>query len=94
MPYKDREKHREYRQQREKEMWDWLQDYKLQKGCADCGYKDNPAGMEFDHLSDKLYNVSAMARYSKAKVLAELDKCDVVCGTCHNIRTFNRRHGV
>lgn len=73
----------------------WVEEYKLQKGCADCGYKTHHAGLEFDHIpgSVKEHNVSALYSRNRATLKKEIDKCDIVCGTCHNIRTWKRRHG-
>lgn len=82
------------RQLRKNLMITFLQNYKVDKGCADCGYNSNHAGLEFDHLAEKFKNIGSMLEYSMKRVLAEVAKCDVVCGTCHNIRTYNRRHGV
>jgi thymidine kinase len=94
MPYKDKEVHRQYRIKRYQENANLLKELKVERGCIDCGYNAHHAGLEFDHREDKFKNVTAMLTYSHAKLMAEIDKCDVVCGTCHNIRTFNRRHGV
>ena len=91
MPYKDQEQHRLYRIERTRRNTEFLREYKVQKGCADCGYNAHHAGLEFDHLDDKYKNVSCMRNYSMAKILEEVAKCDVVCGTCHNIRTFSRK---
>jgi thymidine kinase len=93
MPYKDKEVHKQYRQQRYLENQDFIRVYKLEKGCYDCGYKKHHAGLEFDHREDKFRNVTHMLTYSRSKLLEEIAKCDVVCGTCHNIRTWIRKHG-
>lgn len=93
MPYKDPEVHRQYRINRQRENRRFIQEYKIEKGCADCQYREHHAGLEFDHTGDnKSYNVGNMAPMSRAKILEEISKCDVVCGTCHNIRTWNRRN--
>ena len=94
MPYKDKEAHRLYRLARTERNRRFLQKYKTNKGCVDCGYNENHAGMEFDHVKGKYKNVSNMVNYSMKKILEELAKCEVVCGTCHNIRTYNRRNMV
>lgn len=91
MPYKDKEAHKQYRIARSAANRQFLQDYKVKMGCADCGYNENHAGLEFDHTGEKFLNVSTMANHSMAKILEEIAKCEVVCGTCHNIRTYNRR---
>ena len=69
-----------------------VQDYKLSKGCVDCGYKGHPAALDFDHLpgSEKLFNVSGRVARSADVVFAEMEKCEVVCANCHRIRTVTR----
>lgn len=64
---------------------------KLAKGCADCGYAVNPAALEFDHANgNKEANVSRLIGSTWTRILAEIDKCDVVCANCHRIRTVDR----
>jgi 5-methylcytosine-specific restriction endonuclease McrA len=45
--------------------------------------------LEFDHLRDKVADVSVLAREGHAleKVKREIDKCEVVCANCHRRRT-------
>ena len=72
-----------------------IRKYKVEKGCKDCGYNKHHAGLEFDHLEEfsKEGNVSRMPfQGNKKATWAEIAKCEVVCGTCHNIRTWNRQH--
>lgn len=69
--------------------------------CVDCDWSGNPDGFEFDHVEGT--NLSrAGHRYSGSGVgirlafrwetlLKELKLCELVCGTCHNIRTAKRR---
>jgi len=66
---------------------------KLDSGCIDCGYSDHHAGLEFDHIEGRKggETVAKLMGKSIKRILEEIDKCDVVCGTCHNIRTWNRR---
>lgn len=67
-----------------------LQDVKSQP-CADCGGRFPYYVMDFDHLGDKVAEVSLMApSYGTESLLAEVAKCDVVCANCHRIRTFRR----
>lgn len=61
--------------------------------CVDCGRQYHWFLMEFDHLRDKVSGVSWLAgRVSAKKILAEIDKCELVCVLCHRIRTWNREH--
>ena len=69
-----------------------LDRFKVFKGCSHCGYKDNPAALQFHHVdpSKKLQNVSMILRssYSQWKVIkAEIRKCIVLCANCHSIET-------
>ena len=69
-------------------------DYKLEKGCADCGYKEHPAALDFDHLpgTTKEFNIGNAAGYysDRKKIWDEVAKCEVVCANCHRIRTTTR----
>lgn len=58
--------------------------------CKDCGNDDHRV-LEFDHLEDKDCNVSHYLGKNRKKAEAEARKCEVVCGNCHNIRTYERR---
>lgn len=71
-----------------------VSDYKMAKGCADCGYSTHPAALEFDHLpgSVKSFNImEKVGSYSREKIWAEISKCEVVCANCHAVRTATRR---
>lgn len=62
--------------------------------CADCGRRFEPWQMEFDHRdpTKKSFDVGsgrAMLK-SRASLLAEVEKCDVVCTNCHRVRTRAR----
>jgi hypothetical protein len=79
-----------------RECKEFLARLKLDRGCADCGYKDHPEALVFDHLpgSVKLLNVSQMSpRFRRREKLeAEVAKCEVVCANCHAVRTASRRN--
>ena len=66
------------------------------KPCADCGGRWPPLIMELDHREGevKQFNVGdwlGLRCVGEAGLRAEIAKCDVVCPTCHRIRTFKRR---
>lgn len=60
--------------------------------CVDCGNSYMPFAMDFDHRFDKEFNISNAGRITTSieRILKEIAKCDLVCATCHRIRTFNR----
>ena len=59
--------------------------------CADCGEIYPPYVMDFDHIDNKINNVSQILnRYSWDTLLAEIEKCELVCANCHRERTHSR----
>lgn len=63
-------------------------------GCVDCGYKENPLALQFDHTrGTKFKEVSRMVFecYSKEKINEEIRKCDIRCANCHMIITQKRK---
>lgn len=67
----------------------FLRDYKVSKGCKDCGFNLHHAALDFDHVTtNKSFNVCNSKSINQAK--KEIEKCEVVCSNCHRIRTFNR----
>jgi hypothetical protein len=62
--------------------------------CADCGGRFPPCSMDFDHR-DPATKVAAVTRLvgraGPDRILAEAEKCDIVCANCHRARTVNRR---
>lgn len=61
--------------------------------CTDCGESYPPWVMDLDHRDpeDKVADVSKLTSSGNwAKLLAEIEKCDVVCANCHRQRTHDR----
>ena len=92
MGYIDKQVEKEWFRDRYHCNREWVQQYKLEQGCADCGYAEHHAGLEFDHVKSRLRGtVSSQVGKSRRVIEEEIARCDVVCGTCHRIRTWNRR---
>lgn len=61
--------------------------------CMDCDGTFDPWQMDFDHRpgTNKVGSIAAVLNsLNEAKVLAEIEKCDLVCALCHRIRTHER----
>lgn len=62
--------------------------------CTDCALPHPPHRLDFDHLpgQPKFEGVSQLRtrRWSDARVLQEIAKCELVCANCHRDRTFLR----
>ena len=78
------------RERRHRAVWEYLRTHP----CVDCGEGD-PIVLEFDHLRDKIANISKMATMKRPweVILAEIAKCEVVCANCHRRRTVARVNG-
>ena len=59
-------------------------------GCIDCGTREGR--LDFDHRPGtiRLFNL-AHPRCSWARLLAELEKCDVRCASCHTRRHWREK---
>jgi hypothetical protein len=66
-----------------------LLEYLLAHPCVDCPEKD-PVVLEFDHLGDKLFDISDGLMRPLEIFLEEISKCEVVCANCHKRRTAKR----
>lgn len=66
--------------------------------CVDCGIQYPPWVMQFDHVrGTKLFDISTAVnrlRCSLSTLMAEIEKCDVVCANCHADRTHKRRRAL
>ena len=93
---RNRSKIIEQKRRRVRELAARARTLKTETPCADCGRSFHPAAMQWDHLpgSSKRLDVSDLSRRnSRAAVLAEIEKCQLVCANCHAVRTYNRQFG-
>lgn len=94
---KHRERLREKRKQHDEELKQWLKRYKSQFCCKLCGEK-HPACLQFHHRdkNEKSFNIgSTIGRWryiSFKKLVAEVSKCDILCGNCHAILHWREIH--
>ncbi len=67
-----------------------LLDFLSDKSCVICKISD-PVVLEFDHidLNTKSFSISQSVKlgYRWDRVLAEIDKCQVMCANCHKRKT-------
>lgn len=71
---------------------EYILDYFKTHPCADCGESD-PIVLEFDHVKDKVKEVSKLRRANSLdRVKLEIDKCEVRCANCHRRKTVARRN--
>ena len=89
----EREKARLVRQVAEKRagIQQQLTEYLSAHPCVDCGETDIVV-LEFDHVGEKLANISTLANGGRswARILSEIEKCEVRCANCHRLKTLER----
>lgn len=54
--------------------------------CTACGWSGPIAGYDFHHLRDKKFTIGRSANKSWDSVVEEIDKCKLLCSTCHSIK--------
>ncbi len=77
-----------------REKWDYINNYKMEKGCADCGYKEHREALDFDHVTEeKNFALGGHKAHCMGwdKIKYEISICEVVCANCHRVRTKNRK---
>lgn len=73
----------------------YFDEVKEKAGCKDCKIYYKSFILQFDHVYDKSFQISkAYDRKSKAEIIKETKKCDIVCVNCHRNRTYHRRYGL
>lgn len=94
MAYKDKEKQNEFFRKRYAANVEFVVALKLERGCADCGYAEHAAALEFDHVVPPLRgSVASQMGKSRKVILEEIERCDVVCANHHQIREYERMKG-
>lgn len=60
--------------------------------CVDCGKFFPYYVMHFDHMENKYKNISSIISSNRSMkvLLAEINKCELVCSNCHRNRTYIR----
>jgi hypothetical protein len=63
--------------------------YKMERGCRCCGWKDFPEGLDFDHEDpkEKYRDIAQMGTARLELLLAEMAKCIILCACCHRLKT-------
>ena len=66
---------------------------KTEAVCADCKKDWPPVALGFDHLPErgpKLFSISMGVGEKQEVLLEEIAKCEIVCHSCHAVRTNDR----
>lgn len=93
---KNKQKHLGYLKNLKNRLLKYIEDFKRNSSCSDCGIKGNlyPQILDFHHTKgNKKFNISEHSKstLSIKKIQEEIKKCDVVCANCHRIRTIYKK---
>ena len=89
----------EQRASEERQKYDWVQEYKRNHSiCQSCGDDCSVLPLvflHFDHIDpttkiDSISNMVETPKYTIVDIEAEVLKCQVICGHCHRILTFDQ----
>ena len=86
---------KEYNRVRLQKKRDYVNQYKLERGCAHCGYNTHPVALELNHIdpTTKEFSIGKqLISISMSKLKEELAKCEVLCANCHQIHTYENGH--
>lgn len=72
----------------------FFKNLKEKSPCTDCKKFYPYYVMEFDHLSNKHFDISQSKNKSLKKIKIEIAKCELVCSNCHRERTHKRRNAI
>jgi len=63
----------------------YVNNYKLSKGCSVCGYNKCAGALDFHHEGNKEVNISEgiSCGISWKRIKEEIKKCDILCANCH-----------
>lgn len=81
---------RDYAKVLRKRLCDMIDDYKVKNGCVKCGYNENAAALEFDHIvpikRDKKKRYGARNKKEFFNIIND-PNVQVLCANCHRIKT-------
>lgn len=96
---RNREQHKKVTTARTRKAYErnraYVFDYLIAHPCIECG-RTNPVTLDFDHrdpnTKDKTIAEMIKAPCSLSRLKTEIDKCDVLCASCHRIKTAKEQN--
>ena len=92
--YRNKDKMQRYNKeahQKRKDRYYSILDSYSDKMCSKCGYSSDvwaPFDWHHTDVENKLYELSSMVRHTEENIVAELDKCILLCSNCHRLHHY------
>ena len=61
----------------------FINKYKVQQGCQNCGYNASSRRLELHTHNGDEFKMSRLAKFGRERLMRELQQCDVLCVDCH-----------
>ena len=91
---KNKEQYKEKVRARKIELREWIDEIKSTLHCERCP-QNHPAALDFHHEDPdkKEFSLGSAADrgWSKEKILAEMEKCKILCASCHRIHHWEQQ---
>lgn len=73
----------------------WVNDWKEEMGCSECGFKGHHFQLDLDHVDPETKRNKGTGNHrafepswSQERIEEELKKCVILCANCHRLKTF------
>lgn len=73
---------------------EWMNRYKQERGCLDCGFREIAEVLDFDHMDGKRIQISGCNSIDTAFAEIQDSKCIVRCSNCHRLKSWCESLGV
>ena len=72
----------------------FISDFKRDKCCSNCGYKEYPEILQFHHNKGKKeFEISDSEKLGYPKIKTEMERCILLCPNCHFLLHYKERLG-
>jgi hypothetical protein len=70
----------------------WLAEFRSKRGCSHCGETD-PIVLDFHHIDPSTKETTKFNNLGWERMMAEVEKCIVLCANCHRREEYSLRRG-
>lgn len=89
---KNKEIYKKRNQSLRKRNREFVNAYKKENGCSNCGYNNHACALDFHHVKIKNENINKLVRNCNSieGIKEEIKKCIVLCSNCHRVEHYKK----